>query len=231
MSERRMTTPTATTLGLAGRPGAAAARPSSRSSARAPSARRWPTPRSCAARPAPSRSTTSTRPRSRPRRSTSATASSSCRWPRSIGSDDIAVCADADVVVVHRRRQAEARPDAARPRRGDDLPGPQDPARRSSRSRPNAVYVMVTNPVDVVTYAALKISGPAADAAVRLRHGAGLLAAALPASRSTPASRCRTCTRTSPASTATPSCRCGARRRSASVPLLEWNGDRRAAAR
>ena len=74
------------------------------------------------------------------------------------GSDDVAVCAGADVVVVTagaKQQPGQTRMDLA--------------AKTVSLARtlmpqlvevaPHAVYLMVTNPVDVVTYAALKYSG------------------------------------------------------------------------
>lgn len=75
-----------------------------------------------------------------------------------IGSDDVAVCADADVVVVTagaKQKPGQTRLDLAEATialTAKILPGLVEVA-------PNAVYVMVTNPVDVVTYAALKFSG------------------------------------------------------------------------
>ncbi|GHS86542.1 Rossmann-fold NAD(P)-binding domain-containing protein [Cellulomonas hominis] len=75
-----------------------------------------------------------------------------------VGSDDIAVCADADVVVVTagaKQKPGQSRIDLAEATVslvGKILPGLVEVA-------PNAVYVMVTNPVDIVTYAALKYSG------------------------------------------------------------------------
>lgn len=75
-----------------------------------------------------------------------------------IGSDDIAVCADADVVVVTagaKQKPGQSRIDLAGATIGlmkNILPPLVEVA-------PNAVYIMVTNPVDVVTYASLKISG------------------------------------------------------------------------
>ncbi|GGM21397.1 L-lactate dehydrogenase [Promicromonospora citrea] len=74
------------------------------------------------------------------------------------GSDDVAVCADADVVVVTagaKQKPGQTRLDLAEGTIGlmrQILPGLVDVA-------PDAVYLMVTNPVDVVTYAALQISG------------------------------------------------------------------------
>ncbi|WP_250446220.1 L-lactate dehydrogenase [Actinotalea sp. C106] len=74
------------------------------------------------------------------------------------GSDDIAVCADADVVVVTagaKQRPEQSRLDLAEATVGlvrKIMPQLVEVA-------PNAVYVMVTNPVDIVTYAALKVSG------------------------------------------------------------------------
>ena len=75
-----------------------------------------------------------------------------------VGSDDIAVCADADVVVFTagaKQKPGQTRLDLAEATIGlvaKVLPSLVEVA-------PNAVYVMVTNPVDVVTYASLKISG------------------------------------------------------------------------
>lgn len=75
-----------------------------------------------------------------------------------VGSDDIAVCEGADVVVVTagaKQRPGQTRIDLAETTIGlmrTILPGLVDVA-------PHATYVMVTNPVDVVTYAAHKISG------------------------------------------------------------------------
>ena len=75
-----------------------------------------------------------------------------------IGSDDVAVCADADVVMVTagaKQKPGQTRIDLAENTislvRGM-LPSLVEVA-------PNATFVMVTNPVDIVTYAALKISG------------------------------------------------------------------------
>lgn len=75
-----------------------------------------------------------------------------------VGSDDIAVCADADVVVVTagaKQRPGQSRIDLAEATIGlmrTILPPLVAVA-------PNAIYIMVTNPVDVVTYASLQISG------------------------------------------------------------------------
>ncbi|MBO3084349.1 L-lactate dehydrogenase [Cellulomonas fengjieae] len=75
-----------------------------------------------------------------------------------VGSDEIAVCADADVVMFTagaKQKPGQSRLDLAEATIGlvrKVLPALVEVA-------PDAVYVMVTNPVDVVTYAALKISG------------------------------------------------------------------------
>lgn len=75
-----------------------------------------------------------------------------------VGSDDIAVCADADVVMFTagaKQKPGQTRTDLAEATINlvsKVLPSIVEVA-------PHAVYVMVTNPVDVVTYAALKISG------------------------------------------------------------------------
>ena len=75
-----------------------------------------------------------------------------------VGSDDINVCADADVVVITagaKQKPGQSRIDLAEATIAlvkKMLPSLVEVA-------PNAVYVMVTNPVDIVTYAALKFSG------------------------------------------------------------------------
>ena len=75
-----------------------------------------------------------------------------------VGSDDVAVCADADVVVVTagaKQKPGQSRLDLAESTIGlvrkimPDLVA----------VAPDAIYLMVTNPVDLVTYAALKVSG------------------------------------------------------------------------
>jgi L-lactate dehydrogenase len=75
-----------------------------------------------------------------------------------IGSDDVAVCEGADVVVVSagaKQRPGQTRLDLAESTVNltrEILPGIVDVA-------PDAIFLMVTNPVDVVTYAAQKVSG------------------------------------------------------------------------
>lgn len=74
------------------------------------------------------------------------------------GSDDVAICADADVVIVTagaKQKPGQSRMDLAHSTVGmmrQIMPALVEQA-------PQARYVMVTNPVDVVTHAALKISG------------------------------------------------------------------------
>lgn len=74
------------------------------------------------------------------------------------GSDDINICAGADVVVVTagpNQKPGQTRLELANQSIGimrKLLPALQEVA-------PNAIYLMVANPVDVVTYAALKITG------------------------------------------------------------------------
>lgn len=75
-----------------------------------------------------------------------------------IGSDDVAVCADADVVVV--TAGAKQKPGQTRL----DLAEATVSLVRAIMPKlvavaPDAVFVMVTNPVDIVTYAALRVSG------------------------------------------------------------------------
>jgi len=75
-----------------------------------------------------------------------------------VGSDDIAVCADADVVVFTagaKQKPGQTRLDLAEATISlvrTVLPDLVAVA-------PHAVHIMVTNPVDVVTYAALRVSG------------------------------------------------------------------------
>ena len=75
-----------------------------------------------------------------------------------VGSSDIEVCAGADVVVVTagaKQKPGQTRLDLAEATIGmvrTVLPQLVEVA-------PDAVYIMVTNPVDIVTYAALKVSG------------------------------------------------------------------------
>lgn len=74
------------------------------------------------------------------------------------GSDDIAICQGAEVVVVTagaKQKPGQSRMDLAESTVGmmrQIMPALVEQA-------PNAIYIMVTNPVDVVTYAALKLSG------------------------------------------------------------------------
>ncbi|MDM7832050.1 L-lactate dehydrogenase [Cellulomonas edaphi] len=75
-----------------------------------------------------------------------------------VGSDDIAVCADADVVMFTagaKQKPGQTRLDLAEA----TISLVRKVLPLVTQVAPNAVYVMVTNPVDVVTYAALKISG------------------------------------------------------------------------
>src|SRR5690625_4315047 len=74
-----------------------------------------------------------------------------------IGSDDIEVCRDADIVVV--TAGAKQRPGQSRMELAEatiDLTKILLP--QLIEVAPDAIYLMVTNPVDVVTYAALKFS-------------------------------------------------------------------------
>lgn len=77
---------------------------------------------------------------------------------RVLGSDDVDVCADSDVVVV--TAGAKQQPGQSRLELAEATISLMDkiipPLMKVS---PNAVYILVTNPVDVVTYAALKRSG------------------------------------------------------------------------
>jgi L-lactate dehydrogenase len=75
-----------------------------------------------------------------------------------IGSDDVAVCADADVVMVTagaKQKPGQTRIDLAE----NTISLVRSMLPSLVEVAPNATFVMVTNPVDIVTYAALKISG------------------------------------------------------------------------
>ncbi|MCV2393448.1 L-lactate dehydrogenase [Actinotalea sp. M2MS4P-6] len=75
-----------------------------------------------------------------------------------IGSDDLAVCADADIVVVTagaKQKPGQTRLDLAEATVG--LVTTLMP--RLVEVAPDAVYIMVTNPVDIVTDAAIRVSG------------------------------------------------------------------------
>ena len=75
-----------------------------------------------------------------------------------IGSDDVEVLSDCDVIVFTagaKQKPGQSRLDLA----GATIQLVGRVLPELVRVAPNAVHVMVTNPVDVVTYAALKISG------------------------------------------------------------------------
>ena len=75
------------------------------------------------------------------------------------GSDDIAVCDRRGRHRDHRRREAEAGPDPPRARRRERRDLPTADSRSCSQSPRTACLLMVTNPVDVLTLAALTFSG------------------------------------------------------------------------
>lgn len=75
-----------------------------------------------------------------------------------IGSDDIQVCADSDVIVVTagaKQKPGQSRIDLAEA----TISLMKTILPQLVKVAPNATYIMVTNPVDIVTYAALKFSG------------------------------------------------------------------------
>lgn len=79
-----------------------------------------------------------------------------------IGGDDLEVLRDADVVVVTagaKQKPGQTRLDLA----GVNVAMVQTMMERFLTVAPDAVYLIVTNPCDVVTYAALKASGLSAD--------------------------------------------------------------------
>lgn len=74
------------------------------------------------------------------------------------GSDDVAVCADADVIAITagaKQRPGQTRLELA----GVNVDICRSLIPKLQEVAPDAVIVMVTNPVDVLTYAALKFSG------------------------------------------------------------------------
>ena len=74
------------------------------------------------------------------------------------GSDDVGICADADVVVVTagaKQKPGQTRMDLA----ATNVQICRKLIPDLVRLAPHAILLMVTNPVDVITYAALKISG------------------------------------------------------------------------
>jgi L-lactate dehydrogenase len=74
------------------------------------------------------------------------------------GSDDAGICADADVIVVTagaKQKPGQSRTDLATA----NVAICRKLLPELTRLAPNAVLLMVTNPVDVITYAALKITG------------------------------------------------------------------------
>src|SRR6218665_3723218 len=80
------------------------------------------------------------------------------RMAQVIGSDDISVCADADVVMFTagaKQKPGQSRIELA----GATIAVVKAVLPKLVQVAPDAVYVMVTNPVDVVTYAALQVSG------------------------------------------------------------------------
>lgn len=75
-----------------------------------------------------------------------------------IGSDDIEVCRDSDIVIITagaKQKPGQTRLDLA----GATIDLMKKILPPLLEVAPDAIYLMVTNPVDVVTYAALKISG------------------------------------------------------------------------
>jgi L-lactate dehydrogenase len=74
------------------------------------------------------------------------------------GSDDVGICADANVVVITagaKQKPGQTRMDLAKA--NTDICRKLIPP--LVRLAPNAIFLLVTNPVDVITYVALKLSG------------------------------------------------------------------------
>ena len=152
------------------------------SSAREASDRAPRTRRSSADPHGTSRCTTSRPRRSRPRCSTSPTARSSPASSDIIGGSDISVVEGSHVVVI--TAGAKQNPGQTR----IELAGVNARILKSMMPQllevaPNAIYVIVTNPCDVLTVLAQEETGPSARAHLRLGHGARHLAAAVEARR------------------------------------------------
>lgn len=78
------------------------------------------------------------------------------------GSSDMAVIKDADVVVITagaKQKPGQSRLDLA----GATINIMKDVIPKAVEQAPNAIFLLVSNPVDVVTYAGLKISGMTPD--------------------------------------------------------------------
>ncbi|NTW38891.1 MAG: L-lactate dehydrogenase [Cellulomonadaceae bacterium] len=74
------------------------------------------------------------------------------------GSDDLEICRDADIVVVTagaKQQPGQSRMELA----GATIALTEKIVPKLVEVAPNAIHIMVTNPVDVVTYVALKLSG------------------------------------------------------------------------
>lgn len=75
-----------------------------------------------------------------------------------LGSDDVGVCADSDVVVITagaKQEPGQSRLDLA----GSTIALMKKLLPPLIDVAPNAIYILVTNPVDVVTFASIKMSG------------------------------------------------------------------------
>lgn len=75
-----------------------------------------------------------------------------------VGSDDVNVCADADMIVITsgaRQKPGQSRLELA----GATVNIMRSLVPQLVNVVPNAIYMLVANPVDVVTYASMKISG------------------------------------------------------------------------
>ena len=74
------------------------------------------------------------------------------------GSDDVGVCADADIVVITagaKQKQGQTRMDLA----SANANICKNLVPQLLRVAPNAIFLLVTNPVDVITYVTLKLTG------------------------------------------------------------------------
>ena len=95
------------------------------------------------------------------------------------GSSDMAVIKDADVVVITagaKQKPGQSRLDLA----GATINIMKDVIPKAVEQAPNAIFLLVSNPVDVVTYAGLKDFRHDSGSLLWIGHGFGFLAPSLP---------------------------------------------------
>ena len=76
---------------------------------------------------------------------------------RVIGTNGYDETAGSDIVVDHRRHRAQAGHEPRRPAQHQRRHREVGRARRSSETSPNAIIIVVSNPLDVMCYVAMKV--------------------------------------------------------------------------